>query len=65
MNHQCGWTNSHSAGKRDPQNGEINQLPNFVSKYIFHFRSNEIINMAAKLKSFAMKLNWQLFVRIQ
>jgi hypothetical protein len=36
MNHQCGWTNLHSTGKRrDPQNGEINQLPNFVSKYIF------------------------------
>jgi hypothetical protein len=35
MNHQCGWTNSHSAGNRDPQNGEIDQLPNSVSKYIF------------------------------
>lgn len=38
MNHQCGcgWTNSHSTGKRrDPQNGEIDQLLNSVSKYIF------------------------------
>lgn len=37
MNHQCGWTNSHStAGKSDSQNGEVDQPTKpSVSKCIF------------------------------
>jgi hypothetical protein len=67
MNHQCGWTNSHStAGKSDPPNGEVDQPTKLCFQMYFFFRLNEwIINVAAKLKSFAMKLNWQLFVQIQ
>lgn len=42
MNHQCGWTNSHStAGKSDPQNGEVDQPTKLCFQMYFYFRSNE------------------------